>query len=124
MIAIIIIPDIIFFVLKLTYISDVVNTAVGFFLGPVSAVYMYLVYVGFKATKGPITVKTGAGRKAKYIVLSLLGFIIPIMLLGGSVLLLMFVTAGSKPLPNSTYTQPPSLEKSVVPIDQQNLYQK
>ena len=92
--AVIIIPYVVFSVFKFSYLREAVNIVVGFFIGPVTAIYMYLVYVGFKATKGQISVKTNAGRKAKYIITALAGIIVLLIVTIGIVIIMAIVSNG------------------------------
>lgn len=90
-VAILIIPYVVFSVLKLSYLRDIVNIVVGFFVGPVTAIYMYTVYAAFKATSGKISVKTNIGRKVKYIITALAGVVILVTLTIGIIVMLAIV---------------------------------
>ena len=108
----------ILWILHVPYYQEIIANLIGLVFSPIMVIYMYMVYVGLKAQKGQVTVKVTAGRKAKYIILSLLGVIVLGALLGGSVLAMVFAARGNGPLPNSTYKAPAGLENSVpTPYD-------
>jgi len=111
-VVVVVIVNLIIGIFKLPYLTQVINGIIGLVLAPVSAIYMYMVYAGFKARKGQVVVKITAGRKAKYLVLGLVGLIIPIVIFGGSILMMMFAARGNGPIPNAAYKVPAGFENS------------
>ncbi len=92
--ALTVILNALFSALRLPYAADVVNIAVSLTVMPVAAVYMYLVYAGLKARKGPVAVKISAGRKTKYLATGAIGLILLIVFLVGSILIMLGLTKG------------------------------
>ena len=92
--------------LKIPFAQAIVGLATVLLLTPLTAIYNYLVYDGFKKYKGAVSPILTTGRKTKYIVLALVGFIVPILLIGSSLAMLFsaFGNFGKGKLPiNSLY---------------------
>jgi hypothetical protein len=79
--------------LKVPYYEPVMSLLVGLFLTPAIAVYGYSLYAGFKQAKGAVSPKVTAGRKARYIVPALAGFILLLVLVGGSIAAVMYAAS-------------------------------
>jgi hypothetical protein len=95
---------------KIPYLADILNSAIGIVIGSVTAIYMYMVYAGFKAQKGPVVVKITVGRKAKYLAIGLAGIILPLLIFGGSILALITITKKEPKLWENTRNAMPRLE--------------
>jgi hypothetical protein len=93
----------VFSALHVPYASEVVNIALSLIVTPVAAIYMYLVYAGLKAKQGPVTVKSGTGRKAKYLAAGSVGLVFLAVFLAGSILLMLTATKGAP-----TFTDQPT----------------
>jgi len=99
----------ILWILHVPYYQEIIANLIGLVFSPIMIIYMYMVYVGLKAEKGQVTVRVTAGRKAKYIIFSLLGVIVLVALLGGSVLAMVFAARGNGPIPGATHAVPSGL---------------
>ena len=97
----------VFSALHVPYAKDVVSVGLSVVFTPVSSIYLYLVYAGFKAKKGKIEVVTSKGRKAKYIIFGLIGHVLMGIFVGG---IIMLAIGASRSAATSKITAPsPSL---------------
>jgi hypothetical protein len=69
------IPTFIFSLLKIPFAQEISRFVVGLFLSPLIITYLFLIYSNLKALKGEFTFAPTVGKKASFIIISILGIL-------------------------------------------------
>jgi hypothetical protein len=76
------VPTIILALLRVPFAEQIVQFVMGLVIGPLSMGYLFFVYRNLKSMKGDMVFAPTKGRKAKYIIIGIIGvLIIPVLLL-------------------------------------------